>query len=246
MLVTRASASYGRPWHLPSPSRFGKWKGRFVISRTIGTVAFALTLLGTATTYSPQAQANAVEPFFVEYDLTINFIPGNPIFTDLTGGAGFSVPFGETGHLSIGGFDIGTLVPGNPVFTGRFIPSDPIIPGNPITPVSFSFSGHSDTTPSVFPIPPAFAYPDGVTVATLSELNGPPIMPLPIFEQQGPPIRVSGQIVAFDDPEVVGTWEITIQAETPLPAALPLFATGLGALGLIGWRRKKKVAALAA
>src|SRR5215467_10722431 len=29
----------------------------------------------------------------------------------------------------------------------------------------------------------------------------------------------------------------------PLPAALPLFATGLGALGLLGWRRKKKAAA---
>jgi len=27
---------------------------------------------------------------------------------------------------------------------------------------------------------------------------------------------------------------------TPLPAALPLFATGLGALGLLGWRRKRK------
>ena len=27
---------------------------------------------------------------------------------------------------------------------------------------------------------------------------------------------------------------------TPLPAALPLFATGLGALGLFGWRRKRK------
>ena len=30
---------------------------------------------------------------------------------------------------------------------------------------------------------------------------------------------------------------------TPLPAALPLFATGLGALGLFGWRRKRKNAA---
>ena len=29
---------------------------------------------------------------------------------------------------------------------------------------------------------------------------------------------------------------------TPLPAALPLFATGLGALGLLGWRGKKKAA----
>jgi hypothetical protein len=35
-------------------------------------------------------------------------------------------------------------------------------------------------------------------------------------------------------------------AGTPLPAALPLFATGLGAFGLLGWRRKKKSAALAA
>ncbi len=33
---------------------------------------------------------------------------------------------------------------------------------------------------------------------------------------------------------------------TPLPAALPLFATGLGALGLFGWRRKWKAAAIAA
>jgi hypothetical protein len=34
--------------------------------------------------------------------------------------------------------------------------------------------------------------------------------------------------------------------ETPLPAALPLFATGLGMMGLLGWRRKRKNAAIAA
>ena len=33
------------------------------------------------------------------------------------------------------------------------------------------------------------------------------------------------------------------QITTPLPAALPLFATGIGALGLLGWRRKRKVQA---
>jgi hypothetical protein len=32
---------------------------------------------------------------------------------------------------------------------------------------------------------------------------------------------------------------------TPLPAAVPLFATGLGAMGLLGWRRKRKAQAVA-
>jgi hypothetical protein len=33
------------------------------------------------------------------------------------------------------------------------------------------------------------------------------------------------------------------ESATPLPAALPLFVTGLGALGLLGWRRKRMQAA---
>jgi len=32
---------------------------------------------------------------------------------------------------------------------------------------------------------------------------------------------------------------------TPLPAALPLFAGGLGAMGLLGWRRKRRAQAVA-
>jgi hypothetical protein len=45
-----------------------------------------------------------------------------------------------------------------------------------------------------------------------------------------------------------GPYQMQISGDTvtPLPAALPLFATGLGALGLFGWRRKKKAPALAA
>ena len=47
-------------------------------------------------------------------------------------------------------------------------------------------------------------------------------------------------------PTSLGCIEVFAEtSETPLPAALPLFATGLGVLGLLGWRRKKK-AALAA
>jgi hypothetical protein len=40
--------------------------------------------------------------------------------------------------------------------------------------------------------------------------------------------------VAFD-----GDLAIAVEG-VPLPAALPLFATGLGLLGLIGWRRRKR------
>jgi len=33
---------------------------------------------------------------------------------------------------------------------------------------------------------------------------------------------------------------VVVPSVTPLPATLPIFATGLGALGLLGWRRKRK------
>jgi hypothetical protein len=58
---------------------------------------------------------------------------------------------------------------------------------------------------------------------------------------------------SFDDGGGVGgitllseTYPLEEGFQTPLPAALPLFATGLGALGLLGWRRKRKGAAVAA
>jgi hypothetical protein len=41
-----------------------------------------------------------------------------------------------------------------------------------------------------------------------------------------------------------GVWSEGSPAVTPLPAALPLFATGLGVMGLLGWRRKRKAAAI--
>jgi hypothetical protein len=45
-----------------------------------------------------------------------------------------------------------------------------------------------------------------------------------------------GQIATLSVPDVVGA--------TPLPGALPLFASGLGALGLLGRRLKRKASAL--
>ena len=73
----------------------------------------------------------------------------------------------------------------------------------------------------------------------------------PVFWDQADPSG-SGQqtesgVLLPDSPgtqtfQILGSREV---AETPLPAALPLFATGLGALGLLGWRRKRKAQAVA-
>jgi hypothetical protein len=52
---------------------------------------------------------------------------------------------------------------------------------------------------------------------------------------------IPGVTFVADDGFVFGGPE----AATPLPATLPLFATGIGALGLLGWRRKRKGQAVA-
>jgi hypothetical protein len=61
--------------------------------------------------------------------------------------------------------------------------------------------------------------------------------------ETGIPLRNYTQALGFMD--VTFTDQGDVASATPLPAALPLFASGLGALGLLGWRRKRK-AALAA
>jgi hypothetical protein len=57
-------------------------------------------------------------------------------------------------------------------------------------------------------------------------------------------VDVAGDNLALNDQLILDV-ETTVSA-TPLPAALPLFATGFGALGLLGWRRKRKGAAVVA
>ena len=53
-------------------------------------------------------------------------------------------------------------------------------------------------------------------------------------------VTVLDEVGIFTDGTVVSLPPPPPPAPTPLPAALPLFATGLGALGLLGWRRKRK------
>jgi hypothetical protein len=69
-----------------------------------------------------------------------------------------------------------------------------------------------------------------------------------ILSSIAPYVDSSG--IAFDvfsggDPTVLVTSSSGTLTPTPLPAALPLFAGGLGAMGLFGWRRKRKTKAVA-
>jgi hypothetical protein len=81
----------------------------------------------------------------------------------------------------------------------------------------------------------------GGGVGNCGSWEGQAASPLPRYEQDGvilSPPNGNLSIRVFGDPAVV---------VTPLPATLPLFATGLGVMGLLGWRRKsKKAAAMAA
>src|SRR5437763_5038666 len=52
---------------------------------------------------------------------------------------------------------------------------------------------------------------------------GPPILPVGSL-LVGPPIRLSGPVVAFDDPIVVGTYDITLAAVAVPSSAMLLFS----------------------
>jgi hypothetical protein len=62
---------------------------------------------------------------------------------------------------------------------------------------------------------------------------------------QGPGLGVLGSTTFNGAALDFSTITIDTVAANPLPAALPLFATGLGGLGLFSWRRKRKAQAVA-
>jgi hypothetical protein len=65
---------------------------------------------------------------------------------------------------------------------------------------------------------------------TVDPLNGDVFVPL------------AGTLALNSCPTSLGCIEVFAPTAAPLPATLPLFATGLGAIGLFGWRRKRKAA----
>jgi hypothetical protein len=153
------------------------------------------------------------------------------------GGTGqfYTIANGTDTPLALGGpIDIGSLSLGKN-FSASFIPTEPCF-GLFVTScaIGFSFSGTANTSTALaflaFTDAPSTVPPSPILPITA---NLTPTDPC----DNGTVCDVSGVIVAYDSPVQVGT-KVTISATTPLPAALPLFATGLGALGLLGWRQE--------
>jgi hypothetical protein len=115
--------------------------------------------------------------------------------------------------------------------------------------------GALGTVPIDVPLPVAaddkFSVSDGVLsgvffVVAASFLSPP--LTLPTFSLL---LNPNGEVVVlssyaygiggnFVEAYQLSTFPAPSPSATPLPAALPLFAAGLGAMGLLGWRRKRK------
>jgi hypothetical protein len=73
-------------------------------------------------------------------------------------------------------------------------------------------------------------------VLQISDFTSSPVFTEMVYAQVS-----AGNNQFYTTPGVsIGSVTVTAVTATPLPAALPLFATGVGALGLFGWRRKRK------
>ena len=103
--------------------------------------------------------------------------------------------------------------------------------GNAINPIQsfggITFQGNNN------PINPALGPVFGGTPFT----PGPPIDSLDLFTSVSPYSFVTSGLIPIGANDFHMDAHITL-AQTPLPAALPLFATGIGALGLLGRKRE--------
>ena len=71
--------------------------------------------------------------------------------------------------------------------------------------------------------------------------GGAPGAELVLSDNYGIATSIYTYLADYPDPDVTFTGAVGTII-TPLPPALPLFATGLAGLGLLGWRRKKTAA----
>jgi hypothetical protein len=152
--------------------------------------------------------------------ITTNGHLGSLASTDITAW-NLTINAGLGGHLTLGN--------GNPTMIGS-----PLLAGT--TTLDFARSGSAEV---IF----GDGFNDWLLIGAV--LSGTPGGEMQFVETGGG--GSANHIVSLppEDPFAghIGSADFTPPADTPVPTALPLFATGLGALGLIGWRRKRKQAA---
>lgn len=172
----------------------------------------------------------AASPLPADANTIANFALNGITFDDTTGTASgtFSLDLttGTVGSVSIT-TPSGTSIPGNGytgVFFDTFNPSlGEVVVNNPVA----MFLDYSLT----------IDFPGAVTLASLSGL--------PSFAATGSEALHSICIFGPCPSRSItgGTVDTVSVTTTPLPAALPLFASGLGAIGLIAWRRRRPTVA---
>jgi hypothetical protein len=176
--------------------------------------------LVTCVSLSPAAQATT---YVIQFDDSTDnlvknvFANGAPLSTTNLGGESFSGPF--------------TIFGGS--LAGAVNSSFNFFEANGVT-LSDTFSISS----------PGFGQNFNLNIVSDVE-GGPPLTPLTGATGMPEPtsfFTVLGPISVANS-EVLDTYTFQFRSDVdavPLPGALPLFATGLAGLGLLGWRRKKK------
>jgi len=172
-----------------------------------------------------------------------------PIIPQLTGQAQFflapvNTPFQPT-PPPIDVADIGTLLPGGS-FHGQFSPTDPCL-GAGTCQLGFSFSGLTAGPGSNLGPFQTLAFPAGVNPAQLPPGGFDRLVILTIgsFDLSHPlippdPIRANGELVVFDDPEVIGTWQLSVIA-SPVPEPGTELLLAIGLIGLVVTARAQKL-----
>lgn len=214
------------------PRGIGFWGQTMRVLRSAAIAVVLFAALSSLTSIAARAAT-------LQFDLTLTYLtPPNPILPagNLTGTPQFFSDNGVIDHLlTIAMPSPPPILPLGQTYFASFIPTDPCF-GQASCAISSSFAGLAQGFP-------AGAFQTGNVPSTPQPS---PILPIAVLQpgelcQPSDPCHASGPIVAFDEPVVIGSWEVSIHP-TSLPAALPLFASGLGALGLLGWRRKRKQA----
>jgi hypothetical protein len=233
------------------------------LKATAALLAIALTCLNTHA-----ALASLVE-LTARPDTGDTIFWGTPSQTPVTSPLSFTSTGGTTGTVDLngdGGLFEQCCIGANGNFNGNFAPGDTVlvtIPSNNHGPLSINFN----TPVQIVGTQIQHNLTGGSYTAEIFAFNGSTL--LGSFTENGMAGDVgdnSNIFLGVEDAtaditsvtyltftsnpftfQQVAINQVTIDAPaaTPLPATLPLFAGGLGALALLGWRRKRKAQAAA-